>query len=49
MAFFGSPDDTVSSSSEESDMNIDPDEVTSRLREVLMNDDAIDFGHYFAQ
>jgi hypothetical protein len=49
MAFFGSPDDTVSSSSEESDMNIDPDEVTAKLREVLMNDDAIDFGHYFAQ
>jgi hypothetical protein len=49
MAFFGSLDDTVSSSSEESEVNIDPDEVTNRLKEVLMNDDAVDFGQYFAQ
>jgi hypothetical protein len=49
MAFFGSAEDTVSSSSEESEVNIDPDEVTNRLREVLMNDDAVDFGFYFAQ
>jgi hypothetical protein len=49
MAFFGSPDDTVSSSSEESDVNIEPDEVTNKLRGILMNDDAIDFGHYLTQ
>ncbi len=49
MAFFGSTEDTVSSSSEESEVNIEPDEVTNRLREVLMNDEAIDFGHYFTQ
>ena len=49
MAFFGSNEDTVSSSSEESEVNIEPDEATNRLREVLMNEDAIDFGHYFTQ
>ena len=49
MAFFGSTEDTVSSSSEESEVNIEPDEATNRLREVLMNEDAIDFGHYFTQ
>ena len=49
MAFFGSTEDTVSSSSEESEVNIEPDEVTNRLREVLVNDEVIDFGHYFTQ
>jgi hypothetical protein len=49
MAFFGSADDTVSSSSEESEINIDPDEFTNKLKEVLLNDDAVDFGHYMAQ
>lgn len=49
MAFFGSADDTMSSSSEESDTNKDPDEVTNKLREVLMNDDVVDFGHYITQ
>ncbi len=49
MAFFGSADDSVSSSSEESDTMRDPEEVTNKLKEVLMNDDVIDFGHYITQ
>ena len=48
MAFFGS-EDTASSSSEESENNVDPEEVNAKLKEVLMNDDAVDFGHYMAQ
>lgn len=43
------PDDQQSSSSEESENECDQEEMTRRLRDILRNDDAMDFGHYIAQ